>query len=372
MRWSETTAQQAFRREVREFLAPYRELGGFMQQGQRWPEVRAFFKAMAERGYLSLTWPVEHDGLGRSTYEEFVLWDEVAYARTARNPLSAGIVAKTLMRHGTDAQRRAWLPRIRSGELHFSIAYSEPEAGSDLAALSTRADRHGDRYLIQGQKCWQSYAQDMDYLWLLARTGPEGSRGRGLSLFIVDKAAKGVTVRPIPTMDGEQLNEIFFDGVEVSLDQRVGDENSAWQIMNAALADERHIQFPPARVRRDLEDVIAFARRTGHIERATVRETLSALAVNVLEVEMLALAVVSAMARGESGAVEAAANKVAHTEVCQRIVRAAFDFGGAEALTDPLLGLLWGVSTYETIGGGTSEIMRGIVAKQALGLTSTG
>ncbi len=372
MRLTESPAQQAFRREVREFLVPYRELDGFMQQGQRWPEVRAFFKAMAERGYLALTWPQGHGGLGRSTYEEFVLWDEVAYARAARNPLSAGIVAKTLIRHGSETQKASWLPRIRSGELHFSIAYSEPEAGSDLAALRTRAERVLAGYVIQGQKCWQSYAQDMDYLWLLARTGPEGSRGRGLSLFIVDKSAPGVTVRAIPTIDGEQLNEIFLDGVQVSLDQRVGEENAAWQIMNAALADERHIQFPPARVRRDLEDVVAFARRIGVLERPAVRDQLSELAVRVLEVEMLALLVVSAMQRGESGAVEAAANKVAHTEVCQQIVRAAFDFGGDQALVDPQLALLWGVSTYETIGGGTSEIMRGIVAKHALGLTPSG
>ena len=372
MRWTESSEQQAFRRELREFLVPYRELGGFMQQGQRWPEVREFFKVMAARGYLALTWPREYGGLGRGTYEEFVLWDEVAYARAARNPLSAGIVAKTLMRHGSDRQKASWLPRIRSGELHFSIAYSEPEAGSDLAALRTRACRVADHYVIQGQKCWQSYAQDMDYLWLLARTGPEGSRGRGLSLFIVDKAAKGVTVRAIPTMDGEQLNEIFFDGVEVSIEQRIGDEHAAWQIMNAALADERHIQFPPGRVRRDLEDVIDFARRIGVLERLQVRDALSELAVRVLEVEMLALAVVSAMQRGESGTVEAAANKVAHTEVCQQIVRAAFDFGGSQALIDPQLALLWGVSTYETIGGGTSEIMRGIVAKHALGLASSG
>jgi len=368
MRWCETREQLAFRKELRSFLEPYARLDGFMLQGKSWPEVRAFFRAMAERGYLSLTWPRQHGGLERSLYEEFVLWDEIAYARAARNPLSAGIVAKTLMRHGTDAQRLRWLPPIRSGEIHFSIAYSEPDAGSDLASLRTRAERHGDTYVIHGQKCWQSYAQDMDYLWLLARTGPEGSRGRGLSLFIVDKALPGVTVRPIPTMDGEQLNEIFFDGVEVTSSQRVGEENAAWQIMNAALADERHIQFPPGRLRRDLEEVTLFAQREGFYGQQGVQATLAALEVRVLEVEMLALGVVAAMQRGESGAVEAAANKVAHSEVCQQIVRAAFDFGGNAALLEPRLALLWGVSTYETIGGGTSEIMRGIIAKQALGL----
>ncbi len=366
LRWE--PAQEAFRAEVRSFLAPYRELGGFMQQGKRWPEVRAFFAAMAERNWLALSWPREAGGLAGSIAEEFLLWDEIAHARAARNPLSSGIVAKTLIRHGTEAQKRAYLPRIRSGELHFSIAYSEPEAGSDLASLRTRAELRGDVYVIQGQKCWQSYAQDMDQLWLLARTGPQESRGRGLSLFIVDKHTPGVRVRPLPTMDGEQLNEIFFDEVEVPVDQRVGPEHGAWPIMHAALADERHIQFPPGRVRRDFEDVVAFLAREQLLSRAHVRAELCELATSVLEVEMLALRVVSAMERGQSGAVEAAANKVAHTEVCQRIVRAAFDLGGEAALTDPELALLWGVSMYETIGGGTSEIMRGIVAKEALGL----
>lgn len=368
MRRRESREQAAFREEVRAFVAPYRGLGGFMQQGKRWPEVRHFFTAMGERGYLSLTWPRAFGGAERPLYDEFVLWDEIAYARAARNPLSAGIVAKTLIRHGSEAQRARFLPLIRRGEIHFSIAYSEPEAGSDLASLRTRAERRGDRYVIEGQKCWQSYTQDMDYLWLLARTGPQESRGRGLSLFIVDKHAPGITVRPLPTIDGEQLNEIFFEGVVVSESQRIGPEDGAWAIMNAALADERHIQFPPARVRRDFQDVQAFLTQQGVAELPEVRARLVELAADVIETEVVALSVVEAMTRGESGVVEAASNKVLHTEACQRLVRTAFDFGGEAALVEPLLHLLWGVSTYETIGGGTSEIMRGIVAKQALGL----
>lgn len=368
MKLDESPEHARFRTEVRAFLEPYRSLDGFMQQGKHWPDVRVFFRAMAERNYLALTWPKEHGGLGKGLYEEFVLWDEVAYARAARNPLSSGIVAKTLIRHGDDEQHKRWLPLIRSGDIHFSIAYSEPEAGSDLAALRTRAVRKHDCYLINGQKCWQSYAQDMDYLWLLARTGPDESRGKGLSLFIVDKATPGVSVRPLPTMDGEQLNEIFFDDVEVPAAQRVGPEHGAWQIMNAALADERHIQFPPARIRRDYEDVVTFLRQNGVLSEMSAHARVAELAVDVLEVEVLALAVVEAMEHGESGVLEAAVNKVAHTEACQRIVRTAFDLGGEAALRSPLLGLLWGVSTYETIGGGTSEIMRSIVAKRALGL----
>ena len=373
MRPAFSPEEEAFRAEVREFLADYRDLDAFFLQGHRWEQVRAFFAAMAERGWLSLGWPVEAGGSGKPLTYEFILWDEAAYARAARTPLASGIVAKTIARHGDPAQRERWLPPIQRGEIHFSLAYSEPEAGSDLAGLRCRAERRGDRYVVDGQKCWQSYAQDMDYLWTLVRTGEPGSRGRGLSLLIVDKRTPGVTVRPLPTLDGDQLNEVFFDGVEVPAEQLIGPENGAWALMGEALADERHIQFPPGRVRRDLEEVTAWARRRDLDSEPRFRFALSELAVRVAEVEASALRVVDAMLRGRSGAVEAAANKVIHTVVCQEIARVALDLGGAQALVSgERVELLWRQSLWETIGGGTSEVMRGVVARQGLGLGGRG
>ena len=365
---------EAFRAEVREFLTPYRDLDGFFQQGHKWPAVRALFCAMGERGWLSLSWPRELGGLARGPVHEYILWDEVAYARAARNPLSAGIVARTIIRHGSDEQKSRWLPMIKSGEIHFSLAYSEPEAGSDLAALCCRAERSDDHYSVSGQKCWQSYAQDMDYLWLLCRTGTQESRGAGLTLLIVDIEAAGVRVAPLPTLDGDQLNEVHLDAVQVPVANRVGPENGAWKIMSEALADERHIQFPPGRVRRDLEEVIAWSKQQGLADDPVVRRTLADLAVEVLEIEMHGLLVLDAMQKNTGGGVEAvalaAANKVVHTLVCQKIARAALDFGGVEALVDGSRPeLLWRQSMWETIGGGTSEVMRSVVAKQALGLS---
>jgi hypothetical protein len=362
-------AEEQFRAELRDFLGDYRDLDGFFLQGHKWERVKGLFCAMGERGWLSLAWPADVGGLELGPAYEYILWDEVAYARAARNPLSAGIVAKTLIRYGSDAQKQRWLPRIRSGEIHFSLAYSEPEAGSDLASLRCRAERVDDRYLVTGQKCWQSYAQDMDYLWLLCRTGTQESRGGGLSLLIVDKATPGVTVRPLPTLDGDQLNEVYFERVEVPVENRVGPEDGAWKIMGEALADERHIQFPPGRVRRDLEEVVEWVREAGLATDPVVRARLAELAVRVYEVEMYGLRVLSAMQKGQGAAVEAAANKVVHTVVCQEIARAALDFGGPEALvTGARTELLWRQSMWETIGGGTSEVMRGLVARQALGL----
>jgi alkylation response protein AidB-like acyl-CoA dehydrogenase len=331
--------------------------------------VKALFQAMGARGWLSLAWPARWEGLGRSPVYEFILWDEVAYARAARNPLSAGIVARTLIRHGSEAQNARWLPPIRSGELHFSLAYSEPEAGSDLASLRTRALRDGPHYVVDGRKIWQSYAQDMDCLWLLCRTGEPESRGRGLSLLIVPIDTPGVSLSPHPTLDGEQLNEVLLEGVRVPVENRVGPENGAWTLMADALADERHIQFPPGRVRRDLDEMLVWLRERDRLGDPLVAARLADLRVRALEVEMHALRVLDAMQRGRSAVVEAAANKVVHTVVCQEIARAAVDLGGPEALVSGARpGLLWCQSLWETIGGGTSEVMRGVVARRGLGL----
>lgn len=369
MNFSFSVEEEAFRAEVIDFLAPYQELEGFIQQGEKWPEVKALFGAMADRGWLALAWPESEGGLGKGIAHEYILWDELGYARAARNPLAAGIVAKTLIRHGSQEQKRIWLPPIRAGDTHFSLAYSEPEAGSDLAGLRTRAIRDGDEYIVQGEKCWQSYAQDMDFFWLLARTGDPDSRGRGLSLLIVDKNSKGLKVDPLPTLDGDQLNAVVFDDVRVPVSHRIGPENGAWSIMGEALADERHIQFPAGRLRRDLEDICAWAEAKGLTRESAVRARLGTLVADVREAEMISLSVLDAMTHGRDATTQAAANKIAHTLACQAIARAAMDFGGTQAL---VVGdrpeLLWRLSLWETIGGGTTEVMRSIVARQGLGL----
>jgi hypothetical protein len=369
LRFEFSDEERAFRSEVAEFLTDYRELDAYLNHDPKWPQVLELFRAMGKRGWLSLAWPRDAGGLEKPIAYEYLLWDEVGYARAARNPLAAGIVARTIIRCGSEAQKRRWLPPIRSGDLQFSLGYSEPEAGSDLASVRCRAERRGDAYVVNGEKCWQSYAQHADYLWLLCRTGAPESRGNGLSLLIVDLKAPGVRVGPLPTLDGDQLNEIHLQDVEVPVDQRIGPENGAWKIMAEALADERHIQFPPGRVRRDLEEVIAWVRSVGLERDPVVQHTLVDLAVAVREVEVFALRVLDAMQKGRPAAVEAAENKVVHTEVCQRIARAALDFGAPEALLHgSRVEQLWRQSMWETIGGGTSEIMRGVIARQGLGL----
>ena len=351
--------EEAFRTEVRALLSGFRDLDGYFHMGSNWTRVAEFFRALGARGWLSLASPSR----------EFILWDEAAYTRAARAPLDAGIVAKSIGRYGDDAQQAEWLPRIRRGECWFSLGYSEPEAGSDLAGLRTRAEREGDAYVVTGEKCWTSYAEHTDWLWTLARTGAADSRGQGLSLFIVDLHQPGVSIEPLPLLDGEQLNAIRLDGVRVEVARRVGPENGAWKIIGEALADERHVQFPPGRLRRDLEEVVAFVRARGVADDPVARRTLADLAVLVQESEMHGLRVLDAVLHGRPGIAEAAANKVAHTDTAQAIARGALELGGPEArVRGAGPEFLWRQSLWESIGGGTSEIMRSVVAKQTLSL----
>ncbi|MDA3623998.1 acyl-CoA dehydrogenase family protein [Saccharopolyspora sp. WRP15-2] len=374
-----TPEEEAFRGEVLEFLDEFHDVRGYFHRGANTPDsVRRVYRALGDRGWLSLSWPVEFGGAGRSPAYEFILWDEMAYARVARPPMGPGLVAKALMSHGTDEQRARFLTGLRRGRINFCLGYSEPDAGSDLAAVRTRArlDDGGTsrsseaEYVVDGAKCWTSNAHWSDYIWLLCRTGPKDSRSRGLSVLIVPLDSPGVSVSPIPTLDGGRLNEVRFDGVRVPVANRVGDEDEGWQVVSSALAVERHVQFPPKRLRRDLHDVVAGLETAGVLGDPVVRHRLEELAVRVAEVEALALALLGEVISGEPSAVPAAYHKLAGTVLAQDIARAGLEFGSSEAFvkgTDAEF--MWRQSILETIGGGTSEVMRGLIARQEFGLS---
>lgn len=362
--------EEAFRSEVRAFLAEHADVQSFfLHEGDDDVAVRRLYRALGERNWLSLAWPPEVGGLGLPPVYEFILWDEMAYARAARPPISSGIVAKTIINHGTPEQRERFLPPLRRGELVFALGYSEPEAGSDLGGLRTRAVRDGDHYVVNGEKRWTSGAHRADYLWVLCRTGTLESRARGLTLLIVDRTSPGVTISPIPAIDGERFNEVRFDDVVVSVKNRVGEEDGAWRMIVDSLATERHVQFSPQRVRRDFEDLVDWLRGVGLHDDPVVRHQLADLAVEVAEVQALALDMLDAVQQGRSAVVEAASNKLWGSEVCQRVARMAGDVGAPESLErDTTMEFLWRQSLCETIGGGTSEIMRTVIARNALGL----
>ena len=364
--------EESFRAEVRAALAPFADVKGFLPNASR-DRMMAVYAELARRNWLALSWPREYGGEGRPETYEFILWDEMAYARAGRPTLGAGIIAKTIMRFGTDDQKAKWLPPIRKNEIGFCIGYSETEAGSDLASLRTRAERVGDHYVVNGEKIWTSDAEHEDYVWLLVRTGAPESRGAGLSLLIVDIRSPGIELSNGRHMDGHLYSQVFYTDVKVPVDNLIGPENGAWPILGAALADERHVQFVSKRVLRDFEDAVTWLGDNGLADDAVVRTRLAGLRVRVAESEALCLQVLSDMGNHKDAAVAAAANKVTHSDVIQEIARFVMDVGGAEvtvsARSDDPVGL-WRQTMIESIGGGTSQIMKSIIARQELGLAS--
>jgi 3-oxocholest-4-en-26-oyl-CoA dehydrogenase alpha subunit len=355
--------ERAFHAEVVETLAPYAGLQGFVLSSGR-ERLDPFYRCLAEKNWLALSWSVDEGGLGRPPLYEFLLWNEAAFRDIARPPQGAGVVAKTLMRHGSPEQKSLWLPKIRQHEASFAIAYSEPEAGSDLGSARCAARRDGDEYVINGNKCWNSKAAEADLLWLLCRTGPLDSGSRGLTLFIVDVNTPGVRIRPLKLMDGNFVSEIFFDDARVPVSARVGPENAAWRLIGEALADERHVHFAPGRVRHDYFRLGQWLQSRGRLDDDTARQKFNMLAVDVAEAEALALMIMSPTVK--SGG-EIAANKIAHVQTVQRIARLAIEIGGPEAF---LLGsppaLHWAQTITEAVGGGTTEIMESLVARRRL------
>jgi alkylation response protein AidB-like acyl-CoA dehydrogenase len=364
--------EEAFRREVLGVLRDHAGSNGFFPSADR-ARSRALYAELAARNWLALSWPKDCGGEARELGYEYVLWDEMAYARAGRPTLGAGIIAKTIIRFATEDQKQQWLPLIRGDKIRFALGYSEPEAGSDLASLRTRAELRGDHYAINGEKIWTSNAEEADYIWLLCRTGAPESRGAGLSLLIVDRKSPGITLRNGRHLDGHHYSQVFYDEVMVPVANRVGPEDGAWRMMSAALADERHVQFTGKRVRRDFEDAVSWLSTQGLLGDPVIRAQLCDLKVRAAEAEALCLQVLSDMRAGRDAGVSAAANKVTHTDVIQAIARFVMDVGGPEAAVstrpDDPEGL-WRQTMIESVGGGTSEIMKSIVSRQELGLAS--
>jgi alkylation response protein AidB-like acyl-CoA dehydrogenase len=360
-----TPEERAFHAEVLETLAPFEALSSFLVSPGR-ERVDPFYRHLAAKNWLALSWPKAAGGLGLSPMHEFLLWNEAAYRNIARPPQGAGVVAKTLMRHGTAEQKALWLERIRRHQTTFALAYSEPEAGSDLGSVRCAARLEAGHYVINGNKCWNSKAAEVDNLWLLARTGDAASGSRGLSLLIVDVKTPGVRIRPIALMDGNQVSEIFFDDARVPESCRVGPENAAWRLMADALADERHIHFLPGRVRHDYWRLKAWLEDRGRLDDPCNRRRFEALSIDVAEAEALGLMILSSTDKRGG---EVAANKLAHVRAIQEIARTAMEIGGPEAyLAGAVPALHWSQTMTESVGGGTTEIMESLVARRRLGL----
>jgi alkylation response protein AidB-like acyl-CoA dehydrogenase len=370
---------QALRAQVREFVAEHRRADGTFDEDQ----VTA---AMAAKGWFGLGWPAEYGGRSASLAEQVVLAEEITYGRV---PVTLQMAAVTLMgpailRHGSAEQKERVLGLIRSGELRFCLGYSEPEAGSDLASLRTRAVRDGDEWVINGQKLWSTGAHVATHVWLATRTGPDTSpRHAGITVFLVPMDTPGITVHEHTALSGEISCTVYYDDVRVPDSCRVGAVDGGWAVITDALAGERIVMGGiAASLARQLDDLLAIARQNpetvlgppGSAKRARLAE----LAVRVQATRALVAAAISAAGNDADDTARLAAPMagVMGGEVAEEFGEAALDIlGPAAALGAGASGALaegafeYGLrlAPMYVIGGGTNDIQRGLVAR-GLGL----
>ncbi len=394
MDFRDTPEEAAFRQEVREFIAreaPKLEHGAGIDAISGYAQVfvqsQGWFKKLGEKGWIAPAWPKEYGGAGMTVMQQFIFNEELAEARAPR-PLhliiGVAMAGPTLIVHGAEEQKKYYLPRILSGQDIWCQGFSEPEAGSDLASLRTRAVRDGDDYVINGQKIWTSVAHLSKWMLLLARTDPDAPKHRGITYFILDMKSPGVEVRPLVNMvGGHEFNEVFFDNVRVPKANIIGQENHGWSAAMSTLDFERSAIGSAIGLRQTVEDIIRYARE--HSEDGTSMLRLNPmlryeLADRLLETEvgrMLSYRVVSLQSKGLIPNYEAAMIKLYNMELDQRIARTGMNVLGPYGQLDrgskwaPLKGRLKHMylrSVGSTIETGTSEIQRNIIATRGLNL----
>ncbi len=377
-------AEVEFRDEVREWLRanvmPTPQFGSFDEEfawGRQWQA------RLAEDRWVGIHWPIEYGGRGASPLEVAIFNMEYARSRAPQpvNRTGVNLVGPTLLTHGDDAQRSRWLPGILRAEEIWCQLFSEPGAGSDLAALSTRATPVDDGWVLDGQKVWTSYAQHSRWGIALVRTDPDAPRHHGITCMAVDMRSPGIEVRPLVTMTGEaEFNEVFFDEVFVPGDHVIGEVHAGWSVANTTLAHERGTTFPfKEQVVHEvyLDQILDLAAALGSFDDPLVADELVDAYVKLRVLRFHNWRTMTRLARGVEPGPESSVVKLAWTDMTQQLSDAAQSvLGDASSLWagadgDPGRGRWqrqWLWSKAASIAGGTSEIQRTIIGERILGL----
>jgi alkylation response protein AidB-like acyl-CoA dehydrogenase len=360
----ETPAQARLRAELRTYLGELITDDARGAEGGG-PRYREIMRRLGRDGWLGLGWPEEVGGRGASPAEELIFFDEIQRLDFPIPFLTLCSVGPALLAYGTEEQKRWFIPRILAGELEVAIGYTEPEAGTDLASLRTRAVRDGDDYVVDGQKVFTSGAEHAAYVWLAARTDAEAPRHRGISILLVDTALPGFSVTPIRTLAGTRTNATFYDGVRVPARMRVGSENEGWRIITTQLNHERVALSAPGAATRAVEDVTRWARETGRIDEPWVQMTLARAHARLEAVRLMAWR----QARAQPAPAASSAMKVFASESFVEIYRLLMEVVGPDAaLTGGRLELYYRAALVFTFGGGTNEVQRDLIASAGLGM----
>jgi len=378
---------EAFRAELRAWFESH-----YPRFVAAWPQApdpnaldwrRAWEDYVCQAGWSGLGWPLAYGGKAWSLTRQAIFHEEQARigAPLGVNLIGHGILAPTLIHFASEAQKQRYLPGILSNREVWCQGYSEPGAGSDLAALTTRAERRGDHYLLNGHKIWTSFAHIADFCFVLARTDPAAQRHKGISFLLVDMKSPGVRVQPIRQITGEaDFNEVFFEDVRVPLDALVGEENGGWRLAMAAASFERGTYFIPRQVRfaQEVKALQRLAIDTGADRDAHLRREVTRLALDSHLLRLKGLRALTLALRGGPPGAEGSATKLHWSEAHQRLTSTAAELLGERALAGPAPGghdpaaalwareFLW--TRAETILAGTSEVQRNILAEQMLGL----
>jgi len=370
-------AEVAFREEVREWLraslpddlrdkvAAYAHLT--KEDLLRWHRI------LAKKGWIAPSWPQEWGGTGWDPVQRYIFEEEAGYAGAPPLvPFGLAMCGPVLLRFGTPQQKQHFLPRIYDGDDFWCQGYSEPGSGSDLASLSTRATREGDRYVVTGQKTWTTLAHYADWIFCLVRTESGARKQEGISFLLIDMRSPGITVRPLRLMDGgHEVNEVFLDSVKVPLDQRVGDEGMGWTIAKYLLGHERMNTARIGTSRRELENLKQFAARQKKGGRSLMDDVRFRDEVTRLEVELMALEITNLrfldqLRGGRPPGAEVSMLKIKGTEIQQRLTELmmiAAGPSGEKSLADRYANF-----RKTSIYAGSNEIQRNIIAKMSLGL----
>lgn len=344
------------------------------------PEARKFISKLGARGWLTPGWPKEYGGLGASEMVTYMIRDEMAYAGLPLYYIAAYNAGPMILRYGSEEMKREFLPPIARGEIEFALGYTEPQAGSDLAALTIRAEDKGDHFLVNGQKMFNTSSHIAEYHWLAARTNLEGPKHKGVSLMVVDLKSPGITIRPLISMAGWRTNEVYYDDVVVPKKNLMGEKNQGFYYLMGALDFER--MFQPSAYKWLFEEIVGYAKETivnGQplSKDPLVRQKLAQMAIELEATRLLYYRLADMLDKGVVPNYQTSMEKMFATEVAQRICNTGMEVlglygqlkkGDKRAPLGGKVEFFYRSSVVETIYAGTSEIQRNIIAERGLGL----
>jgi alkylation response protein AidB-like acyl-CoA dehydrogenase len=342
---------------------------------------RAVVRQMGSDGWLGVGWPKEYGGKGLTALEQYIFFDEANRAGVPMPLVTLNTVGPTLRTYGSDEQKREYLPKILAGEIHFAIGYSEPGAGTDLAALRTRAIRDGDEYVINGQKVFTTGGHDADVVWLACRTDPDAPKHKGISIILVPTDSPGFKHTPIWTLGGGHTNATYYEDVRVPVANLVGEENSGWKLITRQLNHERVALGPAGRLERPLQEVRRWAQESTYadgrrvIDDEWVQTTLARVHATTEAIKLANWRVADALDKGTLNPADASTMKVLGTEAQWKCLDLLMDVvGSAGYLVEGSPGAADRATLEQgyrhapvgTFGGGVNEVQREIIAMAGL------